>query len=302
MVGTLYKRLVKLLGSAFFLVGSTVANAEYTWNLPEPVTPMAKDTLHVHNIFMLVIILLFVVVLGIMIYSLIVHRKDKGFKASTFTMPSTKVQIFWTSIPFLILLYIDFVLMGIPAWHAVAMMEDTKTDAEMVVKITGSQWKWEYEYMDEGIRFVSSLTTPASQIDNSVAKGQHYLLEVDNPLVLPTGKKIRFLLTSADVIHEWWVPAFGVKRNSIPGFIRETWATIDKEGTYRGQCTELCGKGHGFMPVVVEAVSQEKYREWVASQKAKMQPAAVVGGAAKEQMPSQAGTAKIGGEAIAAAS
>lgn len=272
MVGKLFKKLLVLLGGVPFVVGSTFVYADYQWNMQEPVTPMATDTLHVHNMFMLLCIAIFLVVLAIMIYSLIAHRKDKGFKAATFSGPSTGMQVVWTIVPFLILLYIDFILMGIPAWHAVAMMEDTKTDAQMVVKITASQWRWQYDYPEEGISFVSSLATPASQIDNSVAKGKHYLLEVDHPMVLPINKKIRFLMTSSDVVHEWWVPAFGVKRNAIPGFIRETWAIIEKPGIYRGQCTELCGKGHGFMPVVVEAVTEEKYKEWVASQKP--QPAA----------------------------
>ena len=271
MVGNLCKKLLKLLGVVFFSIGSTVAYAEYKFNFPEPVTPIARDTMHVHNLFSIICIVIFLVVLAIMIYSLITHRKDKGFKPSTATGPGTKVQVFWTLVPFMILLYIDFVVIGVPAWHAIAMMEDTKTDAQMVIKVTGSQWKWQYDYPEEGISFVSSMTTPASQIDNTVAKGEHYLLEVDNPLVLPINKKIRMLMTSSDVIHEWWVPAFASKRNAIPGFIREIWVTIEKPGTYRGQCTELCGKGHGFMPVVVEAVTQEKYDEWVASKKPQVQ-------------------------------
>ena len=302
MVGKLLKVFLKL-GVVFLAVGTSLAHAEYTWNLPEPVTPMAKDTLHVHNVFMLICIAIFFVVLAIMIYSLINHRHDKGVKASQATGPSTKVQVFWTLVPFLILLYIDFILMGIPAWHAIVMMEDTKTDAQMVVKITASQWRWQYDYPEEGIQFVSSLSTPASQIDNSEPKGKDYLLEVDHPMVLPINKKIRFLMTSSDVIHEWWVPAFGAKRNAIPGFIREIWATIDKPGIYRGQCTELCGKGHGYMPIVVEAVTEEKYREWVASQKQQMQPAAVTSSADKERVaqPAQAKVQAAGIMSVVAA-
>lgn len=292
MVGKLLKVFLKL-GVVFLAVGTTLAYAEYTWNLPEPVTPMAIDTLHVHNKFMLICIAIFLGVLAIMIYSLINHRHDKGAKPSQVTGPSTSIQVFWTLVPFLVLLYIDFILMGIPAWHAIVMMEDTKTDAQMVVKITASQWRWQYDYPEEGIQFVSSLSTPASQIDNSVAKGEHYLLEVDHPLVVPINKKIRFLMTSSDVIHEWWVPAFGAKRNAIPGFIREIWATIEKPGTYRGQCTELCGKGHGYMPIVVEAVTEEKYKEWVASQKQQMQPAAVTSNADKAQSVQQPAQAKV---------
>ena len=302
-MGNLFKKLLVLLGGVPFFVGSPFAYAEYKFNFPEPVTPIARDTMHVHNLFSVICIVIFLVVLAIMIYSLINHRKDKGFKPSTATGPSTKVQVFWTLVPFMILLYLDFILIGIPAWHAIAMMEDTKTDAQMVVKVTGSQWKWQYDYQEEGISFVSTLATPASQIDNSVAKGEHYLLEVDNPLVLPINKKIRMLMTSSDVIHEWWVPAFASKRNAIPGFIREIWVLIEKPGTYRGQCTELCGKGHGFMPVVVEAVTQEKYDEWVASQKQQMQPAAVTSSAGKERMatPAQAKVQVAGAMSVAAA-
>ena len=277
MVGKLYAVFLKLVTGAFLTFGTTVALAEYTWNFPDPVTPMALDTLHVHNKFMLICIAIFLLVLAIMIYSIVVHRKDKEFKASTFTGPGNGKQVFWTLVPFLVLLYIDFILMGIPAWHAVVMMEDTKTDAQMVVRITASQWRWKYEYPEEGIEFVSALSTPANQIDNSAPKGKDYLLEVDHPMVLPINKKIRFMMTSSDVVHEWWVPAFGAKRNAVPGFVREIWATIEKPGVYRGQCTELCGLGHGFMPIVVEAVTEEKYREWVASKKVQAQSTTVSG-------------------------
>jgi len=262
---------------------SLAAHAEYSWNFPKPVTPMAADTLHVHNKFMVIIMVIFVVVLGIMIYSIVKHRKSKGHQAATFTGPSTRAQVFWTLVPFAILLYIDFILMGIPAYHSVVLMEDTKNNSEMVIKVTGSQWRWQYEYMDgeaQGIKFVSNLTTPENQIYNREGKGEHYLLEVDNHLVLPTDKKVRILLTSNDVIHTWWVPAFGAARDAIPGFLRETWVKIEEPGTYRGQCKELCGKGHGFMPVVVDAVPEEKYKEWVAAKKAEMSAASA--DAAKE--------------------
>lgn len=253
-----------------FIFWISPVQAEFTWNFPTPVTPMAEDTLHVHNKFMVITMIIFVVVLAIMIYSIINHRKSKNFKPAEFTGPSTKAQVFWTLVPFALLLYIDFILMGIPAYHSVVMMEDTKANADMVIKVTGSQWRWQYEYMDgdaKGIKFVSNLTTPQDQIENKQAKGQDYLLEVDNPLVLPTGKKVRVLLTSADVIHNWWVPAFGSARDAIPGFLRETWVQVDKAGTYRGQCKELCGKGHGFMPAVVEALPEEDYKKWVLAKK-----------------------------------
>ena len=255
-----------LLGAMVGLVASS-ARAELAWNFPTPVTPLALDTLQVHNKFMAITLVIFVVVFAIMIYSIFRHRKSQGHQAAAFTGPGTAVQVIWTTVPFLILVFIDFILMGIPAYHSVLMMEDTRTDADMVVKVTGSQWKWQYEYPDEGLKFVSALATSQKQIDNHAAKGEHYLLEVDNPLVLPVGRKVRFLLTSTDVIHTWWVPQFGVKRDAIPGFIRETWARIEQPGVYRGQCAELCGKGHGFMPVVVQALPEAEYRQWLAQKK-----------------------------------
>jgi cytochrome c oxidase subunit II len=262
---------------------SFAASAEFTWNFPKPVTPMALDTLHVHNKFMVIVMVVFVVVLSIMIYSIINHRKSTGHKAANFTGPTTKSQLLWTLVPFAILLYIDFILMGIPAYHSVVMMEDTKSNADMVVKITGSQWRWQYEYMDgdaQGVKFVSNLSTPQDQVDNKAEKGENYLLEVDNNLVLPVGKKVRVLLTSNDVIHNWWVPAFGSARDAIPGFLRESWVQVTEAGTYRGACKELCGKGHGFMPIVVDAVPEDKFKVWAEEQKTKM--AAASAGADKE--------------------
>ncbi|HEX6734212.1 MAG TPA: cytochrome c oxidase subunit II [Azonexus sp.] len=243
------------------------AAAEMRFNFPEPVTPLARETLAIHNEFMLIITTLFVVVFAIMIYSMVRHRKSAGHPPARFTGPRGALQWFWALVPFAILLFIDFVLMGIPAVQAIISMEDTKTRADMVLKVTGMQWKWQYEYPDSGIKFISTLSTPREQISNADAKGEHYLLEVDKPVVLPVGKKVRVLLTSTDVIHTWWVPQFGVKRDAIPGFLRETWVQIEKPGIYRGQCAELCGKDHGFMPVVVHAVPEEEYLAWVEQQK-----------------------------------
>lgn len=271
------------------------AHAEYAWNFPDPVTPLALDTLQVHNKFMLISIAIFLAVLAIMIYSIFAHRKSKGHQPANFTGPSTKSQVFWTLVPFALLIFIDFVVMGIPAYHSVVMMEDTKTAADMVLKVTGSQWKWQYEYPAEGIKFVSTTTTPDKQIYNQEAKSEHYLLEVDNHVVLPVNKKIRILLTSTDVIHTWWVPQFGAKRDAIPGFMRETWARIEKPGIYRGQCAELCGKGHAFMPIVVEAVSEPDYRLWVAQQQAKQSAAA----AGAERQWSKDELIKLGAEVYA---
>ena len=263
-----------LLAAVFPLL----ARADYSWNFPTPVTPIARDTLEIHNHFMIVITVLFVVVFGIMIYSMIKHRKSVGHQPAKFTGPTGTVQWLWALVPFAILLFIDYVLMGIPAYHAVIDMEDTRTKADMVLKVTGMQWKWQYEYPDSGIKYLSTMSTPREQIANKEAKGEHYLLEVDNPVVLPVGKKVRILLTSTDVIHTWWVPQFGVKRDAIPGFLRETWVKIEQPGTYRGQCAELCGKDHGFMPVVVHAVPESEYLAWVDEKKTQLAAAAAGSG------------------------
>jgi cytochrome c oxidase subunit 2 len=264
---------IPLLGLLAALLPS-LANADYSWNFPTPVTPIARNTLHIHNEFMIIITVLFVVVFGIMIYSMVKHRKSLGHQPAKFTGPTGTVQWLWALVPFAILIFIDYILVGIPAYHAVIQMEDTKTKADMVLKVTGMQWKWQYEYPDSGIKFISTMATSRDQIANKETKGEHYLLDVDNPVVLPVGKKVRILLTSTDVIHTWWVPQFAVKRDAIPGFLRETWVNIETPGTYRGQCAELCGKDHGFMPVVVKAVPETEYLAWVDEKKAEMAAAA----------------------------
>ena len=277
------------LGLAAMLM-SLSAFADYSWNFPEPVTPMALDTLHVHNKFMLITMVIFVAVLAIMIYSIFAHRKNKGYKAVADKAPSTAVEIFWVLVPFVILLLIDFVIMGIPAYHSVVMMEDTRDKATMVIKVTGSQWRWQYEYLDgeaQGIKFVSNLTTTDDQQKNVAEKSENYLLEVDNHLVLPVGEKVRILMTASDVLHNWWVPQFGSSRVAVPGFIRETWVQVDKAGTYRGQCKELCGKGHGYMPVVVDAVPMEEYKVWVAAKKAELAKAGEIKEMTKDDLVAQ---------------
>lgn len=282
---------MKKLGvSAFALFYSLSARADYTFNFPDPVTPMALDTLHVHNKFMLITAVIFVVVLAIMIYSIVKHRHDKGYQAVVDKAPSTSMEIFWTLIPFVILLLIDFVIMGIPAYHSVVMMEDTRDQSTMVIKITGSQWRWQYEYLDgdaKGIKFVSNLATSDSQMHNKEDKGENYLLEVDNPLVLPVGEKVRILMTASDVLHNWWVPQFGSSRVAVPGFIRETWVQVEKAGVYRGQCKELCGKGHGYMPVVVNAVSKEEFAAWAGKKQDEQKAAGDVKELSKEELLAQ---------------
>ena len=267
-------RVRRRVFSTAALTASGTAGAAFNFNFPEPVTPIARETLHIHNEFMLIITILFVVVFAIMIYSMIKHRKSVGHQPAKFTGPTGKMQWFWALVPFGILLFIDFVLMGIPAVNAIITMEDTQTRADMVLKVTGMQWKWQYEYPGTDIKFISTMSTPRDQIANAEAKGEHYLLEVDKPVVLPVGKKVRILLTSTDVIHTWWVPQFGVKRDAIPGFLRETWVLIEKPGIYRGQCAELCGKDHGFMPVVVHAVPEPEYLAWLEQKKAEAKAAA----------------------------
>lgn len=260
--------MLKLFLSFSAIAASVGVHAGYAFNFPEPVTPIARETLHMHNLVMIVILIMFFVVLGMLIYSFKTHNKAAGYKAAQFTAPTNRKQWLWALSPFALLFVIDYGVFGIPAYHAVVLYEDTKTDAELVVKVTGSQWMWQYEFPSEGVSFSSRLITPREQIDSGAAKGEHYLLEVDNPLVLPVNKKVRFITTSNDVIHSWWVPAFGVKRDAVPGFLREFWATVEKTGTYRGQCSELCGKEHGFMPVVVNVVSQEEFATWLAGKKA----------------------------------
>ncbi|MBI5330922.1 MAG: cytochrome c oxidase subunit II [Betaproteobacteria bacterium] len=259
-----------LLGGFLGALAAGSTWADYRWNFPDPATPLAADTLHVHNLFMLIITVIFVAVFAIMAYSMFVHRKSRGHEPATFTGPRSRVQWLWALVPFAILLFIDYIIFGIPAYHAVLTDADSRNGAQMVVKVTGLQWKWQYEYPEEGIKFVSAMSTPREQINNQAPKGENYLLEVDNPLVIPVGKKIRFITTSTDVIHSWWVPAFGVKRDAVPGFLREFWVRVDRPGVYRGQCAELCGKDHAFMPVVVHAVPEAEYLQWVGAQKTAM--------------------------------
>jgi cytochrome c oxidase subunit 2 len=243
----------------------------YQLNLPEPQTVIAQQIYDQHILVLWICLAIFIGVFGVMFYSVVKHRKSKGYEAANFHH-STTVEIIWTAIPFLIL-----VGMAFPATKTIIAMKDT-SNPDITVKATGYQWKWGYDYLTgegEGISFLSNLATPKSQIDNAAPKGENYLLEVDNPLVVPTGKKVRVLLTANDVLHAWWVPALGVKQDAIPGFIRDVWFNIEKPGTYRGQCAELCGKEHGFMPIVVEAVEPEKYAAWVAEQKTKLAAVAV---------------------------
>lgn len=260
------------------LIGATLAGlaygglaqAEMRYNLQEPVTELGQKVYDLHLLMTIVCIAIFVVVFGIMFYSVFAHRKSLGYKAASFH-ENTTVEILWTIVPVFILLG-----MAWPATKTILAMRDT-SNPDITVKATGYQWKWGYDYLKgegEGISFTSNLSTGQGQIRNEASKGQDYLLEVDNALVVPVNKKVRILTTANDVIHAWWVPALAVKQDAIPGFIRDTWFRAEKEGVYRGQCAELCGKDHGFMPIVVNVVSEQKYAEWVSEQKKKMAAAA----------------------------
>jgi cytochrome c oxidase subunit II len=244
-----------------------LADASLEMNLQTPVTPIAQQMYDLHTYILAVCVIIFVAVFGVMFYSIFKHRKSVGHVAAQFH-ENTTVEIVWTVIPFLILLF-----MAYPATKTILAMKDTSAP-DITVKVTGYQWKWSYDYLSEGFGFYSNLATPLAQIQNREPKGEHYLLEVDQPMVVPVDAKVRVIITANDVIHSWSVPAFGVKQDAIPGFVRDSWFKAEKVGIYRGQCSELCGKEHGFMPVVVEVKSKEDYAKWAAEQKAKMMAAA----------------------------
>ncbi len=260
--------VMRLLGTVLLLPLASIVCAEEGsfWggvNMPRGVTSVSRQVYDLHMAVFWICVVIGIVVFGVMFYSMYAHRKSKGAKAANFH-ESTTVEIVWTIVPTLILL-----VMAFPATTALLDLYDT-SEADMDVKITAYQWKWQYEYMGEGVSFMSELSTPETAIYNSTAKSEFYLQEVNEPLVLPVGKKIRFLITAKDVIHAWWVPAFAVKRDAIPGFINETWTRIEEPGVYRGECAELCGKGHAFMPIVVNAVPEEEYNAWLAEKKVAM--------------------------------
>lgn len=247
-------------GAAF---AENVSGQPLQYNLAEPVTEIARQIYDLHTLMLVICLVIFVAVFGVMFYSIYAHRKSKGAKSASFH-ESVKVEIAWTVVPFLIVIG-----MALPATKTVVAMKDT-SNADLTIKATGYQWKWGYEYLageGEGITFLSTLTTPREQIDDhegqAVARGENYLMEVDNHVVVPVNKKVRVVTTANDVIHAWMIPAFGVKQDAIPGFVRDTWFKAEKEGIYRGQCAELCGKDHAYMPIVVEVMSEENYSKWV---------------------------------------
>jgi cytochrome c oxidase subunit 2 len=244
---------------------------EHQLNMQAPVTGLASYIYSLHNWMMVVCLVIFLGVFGVMFYSVFKHRKSLGHKPATFH-ESTTVEIAWTIVPFLIVIG-----MALPATHAVVAMKDT-SNPDLTIKVTGMQWKWGYDYLKgegEGISFLSNLATPRTQVgEPGVAptekRSENYLLEVDNPVVVPVNKKVRLVLTANDVIHSWTIPAFAVKQDAIPGFVRDTWFKAEQVGTYRGNCVELCGKEHAFMPIVVKVVSAEDYSAWVGGEKKRM--------------------------------
>jgi cytochrome c oxidase subunit 2 len=265
IAGRASTNLAALAAAMGALAVSAPAHA-IAWYFQSPASQIARDIDQLHQYVMWLIIVIFIGVFGFMFYSCWAHRKSVGHKADQFH-ENTTVELLWTIIPAIILVIIAW-----PVTKTVIAQKDT-TAADLTVKVTGYQWKWGYDYIKgegEGIHFLSSLSTPRAQIEGTEPKGENYLLEVDNEMVVPIGKKVRVIVTAADVIHAWWVPAFGAKQDAVPGFLRDTWFRAEQEGVYRGQCTELCGKEHAFMPIVVRAVSQEKYAQWVGEKKKAM--------------------------------
>jgi len=246
-----------------FIAGWCGLASAVEWNLQPAASKMAEDIHWLHEMITVVCVVIFIGVFGFMFWSVYAHRKSVGHKAEQWH-ENTTVEILWTVIPFVILIFV-----AVPVTKIVVSQKDT-SNADVTIKATGYQWKWGYDYVKgegEGIQFFSTLTTPRDQIEGRAPKGENYLLEVDNEVVVPVGKKVRILTTAGDVIHSWWIPALASKQDAIPGFIRDTWFRAEKTGTYRGQCVELCGKDHGFMPIVVRVVTADEYTKWVGDRK-----------------------------------
>ncbi|RAU19269.1 cytochrome c oxidase subunit II [Nitrincola tibetensis] len=248
--------LLPLIGN----VHASSINTSSGWNMPMGVTDISQEVFHLHMTILWICIAIAVIVFGVMFWSLFKYRRTQGAKSAHFH-ENTFVEVMWTAIPMVIL-----VVMAIPATATLKKMYDT-SNADIDILVTGYQWRWRYEYLGEDVSFFSNLSTPREQIYGQEERGDFYLVEVDEPMVVPVGRKIRLLLTANDVIHSWWVPDLAVKKDAIPGFINESWTRIDEPGVYRGQCAELCGRDHGFMPIEVKAVSEEEYVAWLASKR-----------------------------------
>jgi cytochrome c oxidase subunit 2 len=254
------RHILHLFGMAL-LVSSGSALAAWDLNMPRGVTETSHIIYDLHMLILWICVAIGVVVFGVMFWSIYAHRKSKGAQAAQFH-ESTTVEIIWTIIPLAIL-----IAMAVPSTTTLIDMYDT-SESDIDIKVTGYQWKWHYDYINDDVDFFSVLKTSKEEIANEKEKNPHYLLDVDNELVVPVGKKVRFLFTANDVIHAWWVPEIAIKKDTIPGFINESWTRIEEPGIYRGQCAELCGKDHGFMPIVVKAVPQAEYDQWLADKKA----------------------------------
>jgi cytochrome c oxidase subunit 2 len=283
--------------AASLLLASLPALASWDVDILPPHSPTAQDAYSLHWGIMYVCIVIFFVVFGAMFWSIFKHRKSVGAKAAQFH-ENTTIEVIWTIVPLVVL-----IAMAWPATRTMIEMKDA-SNADMSIKVTAYQWRWDYDYQQDGVHFISNLSTPRDQIDNyhggGAPKEEHYLLEVDRPLVVPTGKKVRLLITSNDVIHGFYVPQLGVHQYGIPGYVKEAWFSADQPGIYRGQCSQICGKEHAFMPIVVDARSPEDYAKWVKEEKAKMPPPPAPTPVAQEA-PAQSGAAPAGQVAAAGA-
>ena len=288
------------------LLQAAPAQAESGWsllNMTQGVTEMSRRIYDLHMLIFWICVIIGVFVFGAMFWSIIFYRKSQGAVADTTIVHNTRVEIVWTAVPVIIL-----IAMAVPAARTLVEIEDT-TKTELTIKVTGFQWGWNYEYLDKGVTFFARLdrkSDAARELGSGVDPNtvENYLLNVDNPLVVPVGTKVRLLVTGADVIHSWWVPAFGVKKDGIPGFVNEAWFNIDadKKGLYRGQCAELCGRDHGFMPIVVDARSKEDFQTWLTEKAAQQKQAAAPAGTETTPTASTPGAAAptAGGPAVAA--
>ncbi len=254
------QNLQKKIISALLLFSVPMKADWFALNMTRGVTDISNEVFELHMLIFWICVAIGVVVFGVMFYSMYAHTKKKNPVAASFH-ENHKVEIAWTIIPFLIL-----IAMAIPASKTLVKIYDDKA-GDLNIQVTGYQWKWQYNYLEDDVSFFSNLSTDMDEINNLVPKGENYLQEVDEMVVIPAGKKVRFLITANDVIHSWWMPAFAIKQDAIPGFVNTAWTKVDKPGIYRGKCTELCGKNHGFMPIVVKVVEQSEYDEWVSGKK-----------------------------------
>ncbi|MGB1608677.1 MAG: cytochrome c oxidase subunit II, partial [Gammaproteobacteria bacterium] len=258
-----FKKLDNLKKRALSLLFLFAIPSQADWfalNMTRGVTDISNEVFELHMLIFWICVVIGVLVFSVMFYSMYAHTKKKNPVAAKFH-ENHKVEIAWTIIPFLIL-----IAMAVPASKTLVKIYDDEA-GDVNIQVTGYQWKWQYNYLEDDISFFSNLSTDMDEINNLVPKGEHYLQEVDEMVVIPAGKKVRFLITANDVIHSWWMPAFAIKQDAIPGFVNTAWTKVDKPGVYRGKCTELCGKNHGFMPIVVKVVEQEEYNQWVDEKK-----------------------------------